>query len=122
MIPSGLPLVQHSFNMMHELFRQGIYSLEFIVDKMCHKPAQCFNVLDRGFIREGYYADLFLFNPEEKWTVDKENINYKCGWSPLEGQTFQGKVCEVFVNGNHVYSKGSFDESVNGLRLTFDRK
>lgn len=120
-IPSGLPLVQHSFNMMYELHRQGNFSLEFVVDKMSHKPAECFNVRERGFIREGYYADLFLFNPNEKWTVDKSNIRYKCGWSPLEQTTFHGKVQDVFVNGNHVFSNGSFDESVNGLRLEFDR-
>jgi len=120
-IPSGLPLVQHAFNMMYELHRQGNFSLEFVVDKMCHKPAQCFNVRERGFIREGYYADMFLFDPDEKWTVGKENIQYKCGWSPLEGTTFQGKVRDVFVNGNHVFSEGSFDEAVNGLRLEFNR-
>jgi dihydroorotase len=120
-IPSGLPLVQHSFNMMFELHRQGLYSLEFIVDKMCHKPALCFNVKERGFIREGYYADMFLFDPDAEWTVAKENLRYKCKWSPLEGQRFQGQARDVFVNGNHVFSNGSFDESVNGLRLAFDR-
>ena len=120
-VPSGLPLVQHSFNMMYELHREGLYSLEFIVDNMCHKPAQCFSVKERGFIREGYYADLFLFDPHLKWKVEKENLQYKCRWSPLEGQTFNGKVRDVFVNGNHVFSNGAFDESVNGLRLLFER-
>lgn len=120
-IPAGLPLVQHGLNMMYELHLQGHFSLEFLVEKMCHKPADCFRIVERGYVREGYYADLILFDPNATWKVDKSNIQYHCGWSPLEGVQFKGRVRDVFVNGNHVFSNGAFDESVNGLRLYFDR-
>jgi dihydroorotase len=103
-------------------YHQGKISLEKIVEKMCHAPAQCFNVSERGYIREGYYADLVLVDPNKDWAVIKETLHYKCGWSPFEGTTFKGKVEEVFVNGNHVYHQGSFDEAVNGFRLGFSRK
>lgn len=119
--PSGGPLVQHSLVTMLELMHQGEIGLESVVEKMCHAPAICFNVHHRGFIRPGYFADLVLVNLNDPWTVHKSNILYKCGWSPLEGQTFQSKITHTFVNGNLVYDKGQFNESVKGLRLVFNR-
>lgn len=119
--PSGLPLLQHSFNLMLEFYRQGKLTLEKIAEKMCHAPALLFKVKNRGFIREGYAADLFILDPEQHYKVSKENILYKCNWSPLEGTTFQGRITHTFVNGRLVYANGVFDESVNGMRLEFDR-
>lgn len=119
--PSGLPLLQHSLNLMLEFHRQGKISLEKIIDKMCHKPAECFDVKERGYIREGYFADLALVDMNAEWKVATDNILYKCKWSPLEGQTFTSKVTHTFVNGHLVYNNGTFDESVKGQRLTFDR-
>lgn len=118
--PSGLPLVQHSLNVMLEFFHQGKISLEKIIDKMCHKPAECFNVKERGYLREGYFADVVLFDPNKKWTVLPENILYKCGWSPFEQYTFAGKVQYTFVNGNLVYNQGNFNEGTTGQRLLFN--
>jgi dihydroorotase len=117
--PAGLPLVQHSLNIMLELYHQGKISMEKIVEKMCHAPADCFRVSERGYIREGYYADLVLFDTTSRWTVAPENIYYKCGWSPLEGFAFTGRVHKTFVNGNMVFDNGIFDESIKGLRLEF---
>jgi len=91
--------------------------LEKIVEKMCHNPAILYRMEKRGFIREGYAADLALVDLASSWTVAKDNILYKCGWSPLEGTTFQTKVTHTFVNGNLVYANGVFDESVKGQRL-----
>ncbi|HYV95585.1 MAG TPA: dihydroorotase [Chitinophagales bacterium] len=119
--PSGLPLVQHSLNMMLEFYFQKKISLEKIVEKMSHAPAVCYQVKDRGFIREGYFADLILLDLNPEWKVSKENILYKCGWSPLQAQSFHGQVTQTFVNGRLVYSDGLFDESVNGMRLEFER-
>lgn len=119
--PSGLPLIQHSLNMMLEFHRQGIISLEKIAEKMSHAPATLFRIKNRGFIREGYAADCFLLDPEKSFTVSKENLLYKCGWSPLEGQNFKGRVTHTLVNGRLVYANGIFDESVNGMRLAFER-
>ncbi|MEP7128475.1 MAG: dihydroorotase [Chitinophagales bacterium] len=119
--PSGLPLIQHSFNIMLEFFRQGKISLEKIAEKMSHAPATLFGVKNRGFIREGYAADFFLLDMKKNFTVAKENILYKCGWSPLEGTNFQGRITHTFVNGRLVYADGVFDESVNGMRLEFER-
>jgi dihydroorotase len=119
--PSGGPLVQHSLVTMLELMHQDEIGLETVVEKMCHAPAICFNVQHRGFIRPGYFADLVLLNLNDPWMVHKSNILYKCGWSPLEGQTFQSKITHTFVNGNLVYDKGQFNESVKGLRLVFNR-
>ena len=120
--PSGLPLIQHSFNLMLEFYHQGKISLEKIVEKMCHKPAECFDIKDRGYLREGYMADVVLFNADKQWTVKPENILYKCGWSPLENYEFTGKVLKTFVNGNLVFDEGTFNEQVMGERLLFDRK
>lgn len=117
--PSGLPLIQHTLNIMLGFYQEGRISLEKIIDKMCHKPAQCFRIKDRGYVREGYYADLVVFNPDASWTVTHENILYKCGWSPLEGKTVYGKVLQTFVSGQLVYNNGTFDEGSRGMRLEF---
>ena len=119
--PSGGPLVQHSLNVMLELRQQGKISLGKIVQKMCHAPADIFQVHNRGYIREGYFADLVLLDLDQKWTVEPHNILYKCKWSPFEGYTFTGEITHTFVNGYLVYEKGIFDESKKGMRLTFDR-
>jgi len=119
--PSGLPLIQHSLNMMLEFYHDKKISLEKIVEKMCHAPAIAYKVKDRGFIREGYYADLVLVDLNASTKVSKENLFYKCGWSPLEGTTFNNNITHTFVNGKLVYANGMFDESVNGMRLQFER-
>jgi dihydroorotase len=119
--PSGGPLVQHSLNAMLEFHKQGKISLETIVQKMCHNVAEMFEIDRRGFIREGYFADLVLVDLNMNYKVSKENILYKCAWSPFEGQIFHSEVRHTFVNGNHVYNNGSFDESSKGLRLQFNR-
>jgi dihydroorotase len=119
--PSGGPLVQHSFNVMFELHLQGKISRAKIIQKMCHQPAEIFKVYKRGFIREGYFADVVLFDPGQKWIAGPENTLYKCRWSPFEGYSFTGKVTHTFVNGNLVYENGKFNESVKGTRLNFER-
>jgi len=119
--PSGGPLVQHSLVAMLEFYHQGKVSLEWIVNKMCHAPADCFQVKERGFIREGYYADLVVVDIDKSWTVNKDNILYDCGWSPFEGVKFKSTVSKTFVSGNLVYDNGTFDESTRGMRLEFDR-
>ncbi|MDP4292233.1 MAG: dihydroorotase [Bacteroidota bacterium] len=119
--PSGGPLVQHSLVAMLELSRQGKISVEKVVEKMCHAPAVCFQVAERGFIRKGYKADLTLVDMNAAWTVAPENIYYKCGWSPFEGLTFNAKVTHTFVNGQLVYENGSFNDQVRGERLLFNR-
>ncbi len=119
--PSGGPLVQHALVAMLEFYHQDKISLEKIVEKMCHGPAICFQIENRGFIREGYAADLVLVDTNDSWTVNKGNILYKCGWSPFEGDIFKSKVTHTWVNGHLVYQNGIFDESLKGQRLTFDR-
>ena len=119
--PSGGPLVQHSLSAILEFFHEGKISLEKIVQKMCHNPAILFQISKRGFIREGYYADLVLVDLNRSWTVDSENILYKCGWSPFQGKTFRSKVTDTFVSGHLVYSNGEFDERMKGQRLFFER-
>lgn len=119
--PSGGPLVQHALVAMLEFFHQGKIGLEKIVEKMCHAPAICFQVENRGFIREGYAADLVLIDLESPWQVTKENILYKCGWSPFDGDTFKSRVTHTWVNGHLAYQNGTFDESIKGHRITFDR-
>ena len=119
--PSGGPLVQHALIAMLEFYHQGKVSLEWIVEKMCHAPATCFQVKERGFIREGYYADLVVVDLDKPWVVAKDNILYHCGWSPFEGETFKSSVVKTFINGNLVYNGGAFDESHRGMRLEFDR-
>jgi len=117
---SGAPMVQHSLNCMLEFYKQNLISLEKIVEKMCHNPAILYKMTKRGFIREGYYADLTLVDLNSKWTVSKENLLYKCGWSPLEGTTFQTEIKQTFVNGNLVYDNGMFFEQVKGKEIEFN--
>ena len=114
---SGGPMVQHALTAMLELCRQGIFTEELVVEKMAHAPAVLFGIKDRGFIREGYYADLVLVNPNARWTVSKDNLLYKCGWSPMEGETFSHKVEKTFINGRLVYDNGVFDEGFRGKEL-----
>lgn len=119
--PSGGPLVQHALPALLEFYHQGKLSLEKLVEKMCHNPAILFDVEQRGYIREGYKADLVLIDTDAAWTVDSSNIFYKCGWSPFEGNSFKSKVTHTFVNGNLVYEDFKFNEGLFGERLTFDR-
>ena len=119
--PSGGPLVQHALPAMLAFANQGKISLEKVVEKMCHNPAICFRVENRGFIREGYFADLVLVDLNKPWEVNKDNILYKCGWSPFEGETFNAQITHTFVNGHIAYKYGDFDETRRGMRLTFDR-
>ena len=114
---SGAPMVQHSLNCMLELYKQGLISLEKIVEKMCHNPAILYRIKNRGFIREGYFADLTLVDLNSQWTVAKDNLLYKCGWSPLEGTTFQTAIKQTFVNGNLVYDNGRFNETIKGMEI-----
>ncbi len=120
--PSGGPLVQHSLVAMLEFYHQNRISLERIAEKMSHSPAVAFKVNNRGFIREGYFADLALVNLRDPWTVEKENIEAKCKWSPFEGQAFTSKVKKTWVSGHLAYDEGRFDESQKGKRLHFNRK
>ncbi len=119
--PSGLPLVQHSINLMLDFYHKGKISLERVVEKMCHAPAQCFQVSKRGYIREGYYADLALVDINKAIEINKENILYKCGWSPLEGMTFKGKVEQTYVNGQLVYADDNVLPFSAGMRMEFER-
>jgi dihydroorotase len=119
--PSGGPLVQHSLVAVLELWHRKVFPLEKIVEKMCHNPAILFNIKDRGFIREGYKADLCLVNPDDPWTVTRDNILYKCGWSPFEGTTFRSKVVMTFANGTPIYNRGVFNDDYRGQRLEFER-
>ena len=119
--PSGGPLVQHALPAMLDKYHQGIISLEKIVEKMCHNPARLFQVKERGFIREGYFADLVAVDLNTPWTVNRENIAYKCGWSPFEGHSFTSEVSHTWVNGQLAYRKGEFLDLEQGMRLTFDR-
>lgn len=119
--PSGGPLVQHSLVAMLEFHRQGKISLERVVEKMSHSPAVLFQIENRGFIREGYFADLVLVDMNKPWTVGKENILAHCGWSPFEGQTFTSSVDKTWISGNLAYSDGKIVEGGSGMRLTFSR-
>lgn len=118
---AGLPLVQHSLQLMLHQYQQGRIGLEKLVEKMSHAPAKCFQIRDRGFIREGYFADLVLVDLNQPYTVSKENILYKCGWSPLEGFSFPATIAMTFVNGYPVYENGKVDASYRGMRLQFNR-
>lgn len=118
---AGLPLVQHSLLLMLHYYKQGKISLEKIAQKMSHHVAECFRVKERGYIREGYHADLVLVDLNETFHVKKENILYKCGWSPLEGFTFPASIYTTFVNGIPVYENGIWNESNRGQRLSFNR-
>ena len=120
--PSGGPLVQHSIIAMLELVKQGKITIEKVVEKMAHNPAILFNIKERGYIREGYFADLVLVNPNLPQTVTKTNLLYKCGWSPFEGYTFSNSINSTFVNGHLAYHQGQFDESQKGARLLFNKR
>jgi dihydroorotase len=119
--PSGGPLVQHALPAMLELYHQGKISLEKIAEKMAHNVADCFQIEKRGYIREGYWADLVLADLKSPWKVSKENILYKCKWSPFEGTTFQSKIVTTIVSGNLVWDKGNLVEGQPGKRLAFER-
>jgi dihydroorotase len=116
---AGLPLVQHSMLLMLHYHQQGKISLEKIVQKMSHAVADCFHIENRGYIREGYFADLVIANLKNTTTASKENLLYKCGWSPLEGFEFPAQIEKTFVNGSMVYDQGIWDESNKGKRMTF---
>lgn len=119
--PSGGPLVQHALPAMLEMYHKGKISLEKVVEKMCHNPAILFQVEKRGFLKEGYYADLVLVDLNNPWTVKKDNILYKCGWSPFEGTTFKSRITHTYLNGNLVYENFKFHNIKSAKRLTFDR-
>lgn len=119
--PSGGPLVQHSVVAMFEAWHQKKISLEKVVEKMSHNPAKLFKIEKRGFVKEGYFADLVIVNPGLPWNVKKENILYKCGWSPFEGVNFKSRITHTFVNGQLVYNNFKVKEVRCGERLTFDR-
>ncbi len=119
--PSGGPLVQHHLVGMLEKVKEGVISIEKMVQKMCHNPADLFDIENRGYLREGYYADIAIVKPHSKWTVSKENVVSKCGWSPFEGYTFNHRVSHTFVNGHLAYCEGAFSEVRNVKRLTFNR-
>ncbi|WP_067144825.1 dihydroorotase [Pseudotamlana agarivorans] len=119
--PSGGPLVQHALPAMLEMYHRGKISLEKVVEKMCHNPAILFQVEKRGFIKEGYFADLVLVDLNTPWTVNKDNILYKCGWSPFEGTTFRSRVTHTFLNGSLVYQNAEFKNVKAAKRLTFTR-
>jgi dihydroorotase len=118
---AGVPLIQHSLPLMLQYCKEGKISLEKIAKKMSHAVADCFQIQDRGYIREGYYADLVIVDMNKNGTVAKENILYKCGWSPFEGHSFPASVTHTFVNGCLVYGNGVWDESIKGKRLLFNR-
>lgn len=119
--PSGGPLVQHALPALLEMHRQGVFSIETIVQRACHAPAIRFKIKDRGYIRPGYFADLVLVDPKASETVARKNLLYKCGWSPFEGETFSHSVVSTFVNGHRVYHRGIFDETQRGMRMQFNR-
>jgi dihydroorotase len=119
--PSGGPLVQHTLLALLEKVKEQIFTIEKLVEKACHNPAKIFQIEKRGFIREGYFADLVLVDMKAAQTVSKENILYKCGWSPYEGITFSSSVTHTFVNGVLIYNQGVFNTSTKGKRITFNR-
>ena len=119
--PSGGPLVQHAVIAILEKVKEGVISIEKAVEKMSHNPAKLFQIEKRGFIKKGYYADLVLVNTNEPQTVSKDNLLYKCGWSPFEGTTFSSTITHTFVNGNLMYNQGVFNEKTKGKRITFNR-
>ena len=119
--PSGGPLVQHGLVSMMQHYLNKKITLEKIVTKMCHNPADLFEIEKRGYIRKGYFADLVLIDLNCPWKVDKKNILYKCGWSPFENVVFDSRVTQTFVNGKLVFNEGEFDSKLQGRRLTFER-
>ncbi len=119
--PSGAPMVQHALPAMLELVKKGSLTVEKMVGRMCHAPATIFNIDRRGFLREGYFADMAIIDMNSPWTVGKENILYKCGWSPMEGVTFSTRLTHTIVNGNVVFENGLIDQQTKGKQLTFNR-
>jgi dihydroorotase len=119
--PAGLPLVQHPLLLMLEYVKEGKLTIEKLVEKMCHAPADCFKIAERGYVREGYFADLVLVDMNVPTTVSKSNILYKCGWSPLEGHQFPASIRYTLVNGEVVYDNGKINDEVRGQRLSFER-
>ncbi|MCF8323567.1 MAG: dihydroorotase [Leadbetterella sp.] len=119
--PSGLPLIQNSLQVMLDFYEKGKISLEKIIEKMCHAPAECFRIDHRGYIREGYWADLVLVDMNKPYTVSKDNILYKVGWSPFEGKTFGASIIKTFVSGELLYDEGKFNDNKSGKRLLFNR-
>jgi len=117
--PSGGPMVQHALMAMMGFYNLGKISLEKIVEKMCHGPATLYRINKRGFIRKNYFADLVLVDPDDPWVVSRENLLYKCKWSPFEGTTFKSRITHTWVNGHLVYNEGRFDDSIKGMRLKF---
>lgn len=120
--PSGGPLIQHSLAAMMELYHRRIFTMEMIVEKMCHNPAILYRIKERGFIREGFKADICIVDPDNKWQVTRQNILYKCGWSPFEGEHFSSRVKYTIVNGNVIYNNGMLIENTRGERLMFHTK
>ena len=106
---------------MLDMIHAGKISKEKVVEKMCHAPAECFQIVDRGYLEEGQFADIAVVDPELKWEVNKENILYKCGWSPFEGNTFKSRITHTFVNGHLAFENGVLADQKNAMRLTFDR-
>ncbi len=118
---SGGPLVQHSLQVMLELAGKGVLSREQVVEKMCHAPARLFRVKERGFVREGYFADLVLVDPAKPYPVTPQNMLYKCGWSPFEDETFSSTVAKTFVNGQLVWDGENVADNIQGMPLAFER-
>jgi dihydroorotase len=118
---SGGPLVQHALPAMLELVHNGKISIEKLVEKMCHHVAEIYRIKDRGYVREGYYADLVLLDLDETWKVSPKNIFYKCQWSPFENQYFKSKIVKTFVNGNIAYDNGVINQNTLGKRLQFSK-
>ena len=119
--PSGGPLVQHAIIALLEKVKEGVIPIEKAVEKMSHNPAKLFQIEKRGYIKKGYYADLVLIDTNSPWTVTRENLLYKCGWSPFEGTAFQSKISRTFVNGHLMYDQGKFNDTIKGKRITFNR-
>jgi len=119
--PSGGPLVQHALPALLELYHHGKITIEKIVEKMCHNPAILFQIEKRGFIKEGYFADLVIIDLDNSWTVQKDNILYKCGWSPFEGTTFKSRITQTFINGTLAYNNFKFNDVKAAKQLTFNR-
>jgi dihydroorotase len=118
--PAGLPLIQHTLQMMLSHWKDGRISLERIIDKMCHAPAECFHVSDRGYLDEGYYADIVMIDLEKELLVSKESLLYKCAWSPLEGRTLPGVIEGTWVNGQRLFEDGIIIGAPAGMRLRFN--
>ena len=119
--PSGGPLVQHSLVTMLEMSREGTFPVEKVVEKMCHAPAIRFAVHRRGFLREGYFADIVIVDPDKPWTVSRDNVRSKCGWSPFEGTEFSHSVTHTIVNGGVAYENGELSGTLHGRALEFER-